>query len=304
MEERRLQLTGRATYVISLPKQWVRKRKLQKGSKVLVMETSRGDLLIKTKETKKCKIPVEGGADSELLKRLLISRYIQGYDSVIFVSRSSISPELRRELKDASKLLIGVEVFGDFLNSLEFRVLLHDDELDVKGDVVRMLNLIKTSLQEVVGCLLTGDIECLRSIEEREKEADKLYFLILRQSSFVENPMVWSQIARNLERLADHILLIASLASSSKLEEQVVKPLLDLHSKASELFAELQLIVKRFDAMMADSLIRRIEVLRSWEQEVLESLTALSPKAVLICESFCRIVEYMCNVAEMVINTC
>jgi phosphate uptake regulator len=52
-ETRKVQFTGKSTFIISLPKKWVDKVKLEQGERVQVVEQNDLSLLILPKEIKK-----------------------------------------------------------------------------------------------------------------------------------------------------------------------------------------------------------------------------------------------------------
>ena len=82
MEYRKIQVTGDSTYIISLPKTWVKKNKLDKGDVLSVVE--KGDevvLRLKDEKEKEFEVKIQT-SDAEFLSRLLITKYIQGYDTI------------------------------------------------------------------------------------------------------------------------------------------------------------------------------------------------------------------------------
>jgi phosphate uptake regulator len=51
MEVRRIQLTGTSTYIVSLPKKWVEKSKLNKGDPVQIIEQDDSTLTLRPRES-------------------------------------------------------------------------------------------------------------------------------------------------------------------------------------------------------------------------------------------------------------
>jgi len=51
METRKVQITGKSTYVVSLPKKWVNRVKISNGDSLVLMPLSNGNLLINPRAT-------------------------------------------------------------------------------------------------------------------------------------------------------------------------------------------------------------------------------------------------------------
>ncbi|UCF50745.1 MAG: AbrB/MazE/SpoVT family DNA-binding domain-containing protein, partial [Thermoplasmatales archaeon] len=88
MEIRRVQITGGSSYVITLPKEWIKLSNIKKNDPLGLSRQSDGTLLITSKmvEKKDQKIKVfrtRDTTDPEYLLRQLIGSYIAGYDSII-----------------------------------------------------------------------------------------------------------------------------------------------------------------------------------------------------------------------------
>ena len=81
----------------------------------------------------------------------MITKYIQGFDSIIITSKKYIPSNLRKDLKDISSLLIGLEQFGETSNELVFKMLMRERG-DVEDTVLRMHRMSLSSLKELRTC--------------------------------------------------------------------------------------------------------------------------------------------------------
>lgn len=77
---RRVQLTGKSTYIISLPKEWILKNKINKKDRVNVTYTT-NKVIIRPVKVEYAKIIDR--VDMSLLKKKIIASYIQGYDKIL-----------------------------------------------------------------------------------------------------------------------------------------------------------------------------------------------------------------------------
>ncbi len=96
VENRKLQVTGGSTYIVSLPGRWVRENGMEKGSSVSISEEFnilkiRPENYVE-KEVARA-IELSERYSEGLLNRILISSYIAGFDSLKMSTRSYISNE-------------------------------------------------------------------------------------------------------------------------------------------------------------------------------------------------------------------
>lgn len=87
-EQRKLQVTGGSTFILSLPKDWAMRNQLKKGSLMMLHEEDDGSLVISpTKFEKKEKqdeafIKVQTSDNPDAIVRTAISAYLSGYNII------------------------------------------------------------------------------------------------------------------------------------------------------------------------------------------------------------------------------
>ena len=302
MEYRKIQLTGESTYIVSLPKKWVKKNNLSKGDTLSVTET-RDEVILRAKEAKETETEIElGKKNLDLIKRTLITKYIQGYDTVTIKSGSYIPPEIRRGLKDISSLLIGMEEFGETSNDLTFRMLMREKG-NVEDTVLRMHRMSLSSLEELLKNITPEEYNenILRDIIRRDSDVDKFYFLVLRQLSSLGSydAIMWVQISRAIERISDHIETIAShVLAGGRVKEDDMRE----HEKLIDMYSDVRLALANRSAKQADEILGRVKNFRNKETQLMNGLKATDPDTLLIYGSFRRIGEYISDIAEVIIN--
>ncbi|HPK81961.1 MAG TPA: AbrB/MazE/SpoVT family DNA-binding domain-containing protein, partial [Methanoculleus sp.] len=84
MEIRKVQITGGSSYIVSLPKQWIRSTKIQKNDPVGLIVQPDGSLLITPKiggeSLQRVRVfEVGASADRTSLLRLLVGAYVAGF---------------------------------------------------------------------------------------------------------------------------------------------------------------------------------------------------------------------------------
>ncbi len=302
MEYRKIQVTGEGTYIISLPKKWVKKNQLGKKDVISVIEKD-DELLLRLKEKKEQETEIKiNTKDAEFLSMSLITKYIQGYDTIIFTSKDYINPEIRKKLIKSSTYLIGLEPFGETKNQLTFKMFMKE-----RGQLIesaqRMHDMSLLSFTE-----LMDDLEMeayneniLDGIIQRDDEIDKFYFLILRQLSTLSGfeATVWVQIAKSIERISDHIEQIAILTKECK---RMKKEDIKTYKEMIDMYKGVILALKNENPPLANDILKKIQKFRLMEKKNIHTIDNSKGQCVLFYESFRRIREYISDIAESVIN--
>jgi len=302
MDYRKIQLTGDSTYIISLPKTWVTKNKLDKGDVIYVMEKG-AELVIKQKEEKEKETEIRiKTTDLAFLSRLLITKYIQGFDSIVFTSKEYLNPKTKAHLIKTSQFLLGLEPFGETKDTMTFKMVMKGGR-SLLESVERMHDLSLLSLRELMEDLLAEayDENIMNGIIQRDSEIDKFYFLILRQlsDSGGYESIAWVQIAKSIERVSDHIESVARYAKEGK---RMKKEDAEYFKHLIELYEDVMLTVKTKDLGMAEDILIKTEKLRIRDKELLDKVSQTGTKNTLVYSSLRRIGEYISDMAEAVIN--
>jgi hypothetical protein len=82
-ETRKLQFTGRSTFIISLPKKWMAEMQLRVGDPVTIVRGMNSSLsvfpnIMRTSLTEECTCKVSGKEGANTVKRKVISMYLRG----------------------------------------------------------------------------------------------------------------------------------------------------------------------------------------------------------------------------------
>jgi len=302
MEYRKIQVTGEGTYIVSLPKKWVKRNNLCKKDVISVIEQG-DELLLRLRGEKEREAEIKIKEDDiEFISRSLITKYIQGYDTIVITSKNYINPELRRKLIRISTYLIGLEPFGETKNELTFKMLMKERR-QLMESVERMHEMSILSLKELMNDLEIGmyNEDILNGIIQRDNEIDKFYFLILRQLSSISGfeATVWVQIAKSIERISDHIEKIAALTKDCKRMRR--KDIL-VYKELIHMYSDVMLALKSRNASIANDVLKKIKKFRLTEKKIIDKLSESKGHCILIYESFRRIGEYISDMAESVIN--
>lgn len=300
MEFRKIQFTGRSSYIVSLPKKWVLENNLKQGDTVPLIINPDGSITILPKEPKdigeKKELEISKEYSPDMAVRLVISAYIQGYDTLEILFLDEM-PFYKVKIRKILQGLPGVEIILDEPQRIIAKSLLDEREVNLSEILMRIRSIVISMIGDLE--LLAenpGEVEVLRDLSDLENELDRFYFLTIRTVNRLLSQRTASEesgiirryfdligilfIVRNIERIGDHIIRI------SESPEVLDFP------KLRELFTAVM-------DRISDRDLRRIDKLML---ELKEMIRGIDSKESTAKESYRRILEYLENIGETVIN--
>ena len=119
---RRIQKIKGGSYIITLPPDWIRRNNLDAKSEVFVIEKD-GEIIIKPIKNYSDKKSINLDTnDIDTVKYLINVYYMQGIVEILVESKSTISAEIKNELKNLQLYLPGLYVESESFNYIKFRV--------------------------------------------------------------------------------------------------------------------------------------------------------------------------------------
>lgn len=201
---RKIQLTGRNTYIVSLPHSWISRNNIEKGQGVNIAENDDGTLLVSLNQKDKDlgSVTLTSSKNSPNTMRNLVSAYVSGCGKIVLKGEniSTIAEEARR-------VLSGVEITDESNNELVLRILTFDD-LNVDGIIKREFN-VTNSMFTIVANRLNGSDDSEVEISRKEDDVDRLHLLLLRQvclgTSSLRSVLFRVMISKSIEKMSDHL---------------------------------------------------------------------------------------------------
>jgi phosphate uptake regulator len=189
MEIRKVQKLGYSTIVVSLPRSWVKEKSIKKGDSVIVRMEEDGSLRIipynmgsEKNVYERYIVDVTSLASMGMIERILIGNYLLGHDTITFKTNDKrISSWVLEEIMDAINRLAGVEIVDQRLNEITVQCFIDPTKFKLKGLVRRMYTLIFSMIEGIRIFLTEGDDSIFSQINGFETEADRLYWLVVRQ---------------------------------------------------------------------------------------------------------------------------
>lgn len=327
METRKVYVSGGSTYVISLPKKWAKKTNLKAGDSIAVTEQD-SSLLIETRVTEKelsvKEIRISQVASSDALARIIIALYLTGYDTIKIRLDRKDNLRYREAIRETLDYLMGIEIVDDTHDSMTLEIMVDHKRMMTSQVLQKMFSMDRSMLLDTGKALRNRDTGLARDAIAREREVDRLYFLVVRQ---LKSAVRYQQVAEKLgitnqrdclgyrilvkalERIADHIENIAK--NYIRLAELRKQP--KLHGYTGLVNDIAVIFESSFDALAArdgesaEKVFRELKDIREHYSDISKELfkiddiqSAIIQKSML--DSLWRIASYSGDIAEIAIN--
>ncbi len=320
VELRRLQMTGGASFTLSLPKDWVKEQGLKAGDIVAVLPRSDSSLTLVPHE----KIPTNQGKgaeivlapskeqDKEQILRTVVAQYLAGYDVIRLRFHTASRPDLRTYLREAARrMFVGSEIIEESRDELIVQCLSTYGDLPVPKVISRMSLIAKLMLRDAVESLKNRDSALSEEIIKRDEEVDRFYLFLIRQLTMAvlnrsliqeigladprdclvyrvvskSHCLVYRVVSKSLERIADHATTIARTASEiqSPLPQRLIEDLSKVSDLTSSVLEDALKSLTKVDGSVANTSIVSAQKIEKDAESVMDKLfdLRLNPKTVV-----------------------
>ncbi|HII98458.1 MAG TPA: AbrB/MazE/SpoVT family DNA-binding domain-containing protein [Methanoregula sp.] len=328
MEIRRVQVTGGASYVVTLPKVWAEEQKIQKNDPVGLIVQPDGTLLVTKKITdeplqRTKEIDSSAVTDPAFLFRMLIGAYITGFSTIRITSKERFPPFVRTVVRDFTQMTIGQEVVEETATVIAIKDLLNPAEMPFDNTIKRMYVIVRAMHEDAIASIETRNKVLAQDVITRDMDADRLNWLIARQTTMIMHhaglsrkmgiapgmAMYYYMLSRIIERVGDHAVRIAEHAMplmATEIDSKVLAAIKKSSVMSLEIFDRS--IVSFFNTDMKEA-HRNIESIHALEKicgdinnMVLKQETLVAINLGYIAESIRRSGEYAGDISETVIN--
>jgi phosphate uptake regulator len=327
-EYRRIQVTGGSTYTLSLPRLWVEKSGLSRGSLVVLAENEDGSLAIHSEQVVrvmnvgKAVIEVSLGDSPDSVVRSVVSAYIAGYSLIQINSRGNrIDVRIKASVKEiVRRKFVGTEILSEGPDELTLQVMLRYSDLPIDDALKRMAAMALSMHRNAFSALKTGDSRLASVVIDDDAEVDRFSLYISRLLKMaVSNPQLaknigvgksdsclsYALIVKAIERAADHAVSIAGRRLSVDVDYTFFGEVEDAEKLVLNIFESSVDAVFSRSYGASENLIRMGEDARRKIDLILvkcKESEGIQPQLSLIIESIIRTLEYAKAVAEMVLN--
>ncbi len=325
MEIRKVQMTGGSSYVISLPKEWVKNMGIKKNDSLGVITQPDGTLLITNnisgkKEGKIKEINIDSIDDAYFLFRLLVGAYISGYSTIRLTSNKEIPFFVRAAVRKFTKLAIGQEVVEERDNVIVVKDLIDPTEMPFTTTIKRMHVIVKGMHMDAIRALVDKEYSIVRDIVKRDEDVDRLHWLVMRQQNMVlmdtllakkmgisiNMAVTYAMISKVIERIGDHAVRIVKNIPNDDLKKNIQSLIIEASNMSMSIFNKSIQALFEEDIKSANDTIEMVakleEKCKEISREVLTENSEISLHVGYIADSIRRTGDYCADLSEYVIN--
>ncbi|MCA9827929.1 MAG: phosphate uptake regulator PhoU [Nitrosopumilus sp.] len=332
-ETRKIQFTGKSSYIISLPKQWIVELGLKQGDQIRMIRKGSSTLEIyppkyesRVQKKDDAIIEIEGEEEASSIVRKLISLYFLGYRTInVKPKNGRLSAHQRNTVKEAVKrMLMGSEIISDSSGGITVQVLVNLLELSVDGAFKRMIHLAKSMLNDAILAVKENNLELAQEVINTDDEVDRFGFYIIRQLKIaIQNEHILKEmgfrnardclgyrlIVKNIERTGDHASFIAKdlLEFKKPVKKEILAKLQDMNEFCLSVLDDSCLALFKENYSQAEDTIAKIDEVVKFEKKVRDASKLLKDDEEIyrvrrMTENIRRISEYASDIAEIVLN--
>lgn len=312
MEVRKLQLIGGSSFMVSLPKDWVKENKLKQGDEI-VLEIENKVITLYPKGFKenirvsKAEISELKRYDEKFLRRFIYALYIQGVDEITITDKN-LNPRLISKISEVVKSLIGMEII-DASDKVVLKCLTVTD-FDVYGVVKRMTQIVLTMMETLVEAIRKRDFAAMNELKNLEDDTDRLYLLAVRQEHRLvrefSSPANWNElrlilgirtVAKLIEEIGDNLENFSGYIKSVTKEEELET----IEKFLIELFGAFEMISKAYFNSELETSEDSIQLLEEIENRMACKIDGTSQYR-LSLESLMSACRHMKSIGEIALN--
>ena len=331
-ETRKIQFTGKSSYIVSLPKQWIMDLGLKQGDQVRMIRKDSSTLEIyppkfeaRSQKKEDATIEIDEEETSSIVRKL-ISLYFLGYKTINIKPKTGrLSPNQRNAVKEAVKrMLMGSEIISDSIGGITIQVLVNLLELSVDGAFKRMIHLAKSMSNDAILAMRENNLELAQEVINTDDEVDRFGFYIIRQLKIaIQNEHMLKEmgfrnardclgyrlVVKNIERTGDHAALIAKdmLEFKKPVKKEIVEKIEEMNEFALLVLDDSCLALFKEDYVQAEKTIEKTNEIIKYEKRVRDASKSLKDDEEIyrirrMTENIRRISEYASDIAEIVLN--
>ena len=185
--------------LISLPSDWVRTNRLNKGYTVFIETNEDNSISLFPSEASDSQIKdvtilySESSVDS--LINQIYGAYLLGYSEIRIKGKRQILFEHREHIKLTMRKLVGLEIVDEDNSNIAIQFLLDANTLDAEKILRRMNSIVGGMYRDALDGLRLKSEGIKNLIFSRDDEVDRQYFLLVR---LIRSEMVDQKLARKL----------------------------------------------------------------------------------------------------------
>ena len=320
MEMRKLQVVGKASFSVTLPPGWIKDNKLRRGGQITLTREEDGSLRLVPgviQERKEFKITIDADHCKQpgLLQRLIVGGYIRGCDLIEVVSKHRIRRDQKDEIQDTVNGLLGLGIMEIASDHVMIQSIIDHSKFPIMPLLKRLCWLASSMHKDAMRALKDKDLSLAADITHRENEANKIYWLAIRQlvAATFDRSIIQKVGLHGARDPADYRAIAAKNEARADCAEDIAKNLLALGKKEIG-NAELQKVIQlgelayeashgaceaffKKDMLLANSAVEVVNRFEERAEGVIKEVRARVDD-VGVCYCLCTIIRSLYAIAE------
>ena len=331
-ETRKIQFTGKSTYIVSLPKKWVNDLGLKQGDQVSIGRQGISGLRIIPYSTRRkdesdvATIEIDEYDEKSSVVRKLVALYFLRFKTINIKPKTGrITPSQRIGIRDAvKKILMGTEITADSSDGITVQILINLVELSVDAAFKRMMLLAKSMLDDALIAIKEGNEELAKEVINSDDDVDRFGFYITRQLAIaIENDHMLKEmgfdnardclgyrvVVKNVERLGDHAVRLSQdvLDYKTPIQGKNFDRIQEMSNYAISVMDDACLALFKKDYDQAEKSIESANNIQKYEKRILDNFKTSKDEEEIfrirkIVENVKRVAEYASDIGEIVLN--
>ena len=313
MEYRKLIKFGNSSYVVSVPKDWLRKNNLEKGDMVYLNENGNNEIILSPQiqstepESPVLNLDVDT-YDLLEINRRVVSKYVAGCDTFIITGEKTLR-EKQTDIRNLLNSLMALEIIEQTKSKIVAKDFLNPFEISFKV-IVRRIDTILRSMFDDIKSLSSSDDS--QDLVKRDYDINRLTHLSTRtiKKCLAYPPLAkklevnvadlfyYNELINYLERIGDEIKRISRLIVAPSFPSRHVMLYIKTYGKIHQLYLDTMKALYSGDENSAYELVKQREpILEEINSHI---LNMKSPQVFSAFEHLKAITVFIRNIVRLI----
>ena len=240
MERRKVTTLGKYSFIITLPKDWVKMHNIDSGDTVSVHVQGDGSLVVSPtleikEKSKETSVFIEQKEASNSIIRKIIGCYLNGYNLIHLNSAKSFTAEQQSAVRRVVKSLY-MRIQESTSSKVTLQTLMDETLASVVTGIERMHIITSSMSKDVLKAMREWDDDLARSIITLEEDVDQFtYFLMRLLRSSVENPSLATKLGLTMRDCFDYQLVINRIEYVADHLSEIAMIIIQLKERSSNI---------------------------------------------------------------------
>lgn len=234
MEVRKVMRLGMSSLVVSVPKEWADKYKLDQESRLVLIPQSDGSIAlypqtVPREKQRTINLKTKPDDPPGLLEQRMVAAYLTDFDEIHIQSEGVITSEQRDRLRRYLRLLTGYQIMESSSSHLLILNVARVAEMDVERALYRAHTIATSMLKDSLKALKNRDPNMARTVIGLEEDVNQFYYLVNKQlRRALLDPNIMSRINITAIDALNYSMVLHAIHSASEASKAIAKAVLTL----------------------------------------------------------------------------